>query len=61
MTVRDIIDGVVFEEKYKGIIEIHPRKAMNSYTFNAKLKLLATTHDIVKVTDSRLRAFERRV
>ena len=59
MTIQDILDNKVFIQKYEGIIEIYPRKAMNSYTFNVKLRLLAQTHDIFKITDSRLRAIER--
>lgn len=59
MTVQDILDNKVFVQKYDGIIEIYPCKTMNSYVFNAKLHLLAQTHDIFKITDSRLRAVER--
>ena len=52
-------DGVM-EIKYAGIIEIYPRKATNSFVLDAALHILSQTHEIVKMTDNWLRAFEKR-
>lgn len=46
--------------KYAGIIEIYPRKATNSFVFEAALRILSQTHEIVRMTDNWLRAFEKR-
>lgn len=54
-----IIDGRAFVEKYKGIIEVYPRKASNFYAFEEKLRRLAETHEIVKMSDGWMRAFEK--
>lgn len=45
--------------KYAGIIEIYPHKATNSFVLDAALHILSQTHDIVKITNSWLRAFEK--
>ena len=47
--------------KYAGIIEIYPRKATNSFVLDAALHILSQTHEIVRMTDNWLRAFEKRV
>ena len=51
----------IFETKHKGIIEIYPRKAMNTFTFDAALSELSKTHEIVKMFPDWLRAFEKGV
>lgn len=50
----------VFVQRYTGIIEIYPRKAMNSDLFCAALDEISKTHDIVKITNNWLRAFEKK-
>lgn len=52
-------DGVM-KIKYAGIIEIYPRKATNSFVLDAALHILSQTHEIVRITDNWLRAFEKR-
>ena len=47
--------------KYAGIIEIYPRKATNSFVLDAALHILSQTHEIVRMTDNWLIAFEKRV
>ena len=54
-----MFDAGVFQQKYNGIIEIYPTKAMNSDVFDAALRELSKTHDIVKLLSGWLRAFER--
>lgn len=54
-----IIDGEAFVEKYKGIIEIYPRKASNSYSFSEKLRKISDTHEIFKMTNTWMRAFPK--
>lgn len=53
-----MFDNGVFESKYKNIIEIYPRKAMNTFTFDAALHELSKTHEIIQVTSEHLRAFK---
>lgn len=50
----------VMQIKYAGVIEIYPRKATNSFVLDAALHILSQTHEIVKMTDNWLRAFEKR-
>ena len=50
----------VMQIKYAGIIEIYPRKATNSFVLDAALHILSQTHEIVRMTDDWLRAFEKR-
>ena len=50
----------VMKIKYAGIIEISPRKATNSFVLDAALHILSKTHEIVRMTDNWLRAFEKR-
>lgn len=50
----------VMKIKYVGIIEIYPRKATNSFVLDAALHILSQTHEIVRMTDNWLRAFEKR-
>ena len=47
------------EQKYDGILEIYPRKAMNSYTYEKVLYEISKKYNIVKVFDQWLRAFEK--
>lgn len=60
--MKNIIDLMfengVFESKYKNIIEIYPRKAMNTFTFDAALHELSKTHEIIQVTSEHLRVFK---
>lgn len=58
--INMMFDNGVFEIKHNGIIEIHPRKAMNTFTFDAALSELSKTHEIVKMFPDWLRAFEKR-
>ena len=55
-----MFDNGVFETKHNGIIEIYPRKAMNTFTFDAALSELSKTHEIVKMFPDWLRAFKKR-
>lgn len=55
-----MFDNGVFEIKHNGIIEIYPRKAMNTFTFDAALTELSKTHDIVKMFPDWLRAFKKK-
>lgn len=57
--MADVVDGRAFVEKYKGIVEVYPRKASNFYAFEEKLNRLRKTHDIVKMCDGWLRAFQK--
>lgn len=50
----------VMKIKYAGIIEIYPCKATNSFVLDAALHILSKTHEIVRMTDNWLRAFEKR-
>jgi len=54
------IESGVMKRKYKGIIEIYPHKVTNTYVFGAAMQKLAETHEIVRMTDNWLRAFEKR-
>ena len=47
------------KQKYNGILEIYPRKAMNSYVYEEVMKTLNKTHSIHKIFDDYLRAFEK--
>ena len=58
--IQMMFDNGVFEIKHNGIIEIYPRKAMNTFTLDAALTELSKTHDIVKMFPGWLRAFEKR-
>ena len=58
--IQMMFDNGVFEIKHNGIIEIYPRKAMNTFTFDAALSELSKTHEIVKMFPDWLRAFEKR-
>lgn len=58
--IQMMFDNGVFEIKHNGIIEIYPRKTMNTFTLDAALAELSKTHDIVKMFPDRLRAFEKR-
>lgn len=49
----------IFKQKYKGIIEIYPHKAMNSKLFTAAIDEISKTHAIFRITDNWLRAFKR--
>lgn len=49
----------VMKNKYAGIIEIYPRKATNSFVLDAALHILSQTHEIIKMTDNWIRAFEK--
>ena len=61
--MRNVIDVAfengIFTKKYAGIIEIYPHKVTNTYVYGAAMQKLSETHDIVKITDNWLRAFER--
>ena len=47
------------EQKYDGILEIYPRKAMNSYVYESVLKEISKTHNIHQIFPDYLRAFEK--
>lgn len=49
----------VMKIKFTGIIEIYPHKATNTYVLVAAMQKLSETHDIVKITNNWLRAFEK--
>lgn len=53
-----MFESGVFERRYNHIIEIYPRRAMNSELFDAALRELSKNHDIIKITPGYLRAFE---
>lgn len=57
---RALFESGVFAEKYSGIIEIYPRKAMNVFTLEAALHELQKTHDIIQLFPGHLRAFEKK-
>lgn len=46
------------KQKYNGILEIYPQKAMNTITLEKVLYELRKTHNLVKVFDGWIRAFE---
>ena len=49
----------VFENRHKGIIEIYPHKAMNSYSFNMALKeLIKQNYKLVKIANNWIRAIK---
>ena len=56
--INMMFDNGVFKTKYKNIVEIYPRKAMNTFAFDAALHELSKTHEIIKVTSEHLRAFK---
>lgn len=47
------------KQKYNGVLEIYPRKAVNSYVYESILKEISKTHTIHKIFEDYLRAFER--
>ena len=49
----------VFVEKYEGIIEIYPRKAMCSQVLDIILKDMQEQYDIVQIANGWLRAFKK--
>lgn len=49
----------VFHQDYEGIIEIFPRRAMNSFTFEAALEEIREKYTIVKIFSDWYRAFKR--
>lgn len=57
---KTLFESGIFVEKYPGIIEIYPRKAMNTFTLDAALIQLSKTHDIIQLFPGRLRAFEKK-
>lgn len=58
--IRLMFERGVFREEYAGIIDIFPRKAMNSDLFDAALNEIANTHEIIMITPDILRAFKRK-
>lgn len=54
----NINDYDFLEEKYKGIIEIYPKRCMNTMILDKVLIELSKTHKIVKICNDWLRAFE---
>lgn len=59
--INMMFDNGVFKTKHKNIIEIYPRKAMNTFTFDAALHELSKTHEIVQIFPDWLRAFKKGV
>jgi hypothetical protein len=57
--IQSMFDSGVFVQKYYGIIEIYPHKAMNSYIYNAALRELNKNYKLYKITDNWLRAFKK--
>jgi hypothetical protein len=49
----------VFAEKYEGVIEIYPRKAMCSQVLDIILKDMQEQYDIVQITNEWFRAFKK--
>lgn len=49
------------KEKYEGILEIYPRKCLNSYVLQAKLNELQKDYDLVQIFPEWIRAFKKRV
>lgn len=47
------------KEKYKGILEIYPRKCMNTYVLDAKLIELQKDYDLVQVFPDWIRVFKK--
>ena len=47
------------KEKYKGIIEIYPTKCTNTKVLNKVLVDLSKTHNLVRITQDWIRAFEK--
>lgn len=60
MTIIELMfENGVFKQKYKGIIEIYPRKAMNDFVFKKALKeLIKQNYKLYKMTDNWMRAFK---
>lgn len=56
--IDKMFENGVFEQRYKGIIEIYPRRAMNTFVLEAALNELSKTHKIIKMFPDWLRAFE---
>lgn len=57
--IQMMFDSGVFESMYEGIIEIHPRLAMNSFVFETALLVLQEDYKIVKITNVWYRAFKK--
>ena len=47
------------KQKYNGILEIYPRKAMNSYVYESVMRKLNKTHKLFQITSDWMRAFEK--
>ena len=47
------------KEKYNGIIEIYPTKCTNTKVLNKVLVDLSKTHNLVRITQDWIRAFEK--
>lgn len=46
------------KQKYNGILEIYPRKAMNSFVYESVMRKLNKTHKLFQITSDWIRAFE---
>lgn len=49
------------KEKYKGILEIYPRKCMNTFILESKLNELKKEYDLVQVFPDWIRAFKKEI
>ena len=54
-------NGEWIKEKYKGILEIYPRKCLNTFVLEAKLSELQKDYDFVQIFPDWIRAFKKRV
>ena len=47
------------KQKYNGILEIYPQKALNTKTLNYVLSQIQKTHNLIQITNNWIRAFEK--
>lgn len=59
MNEQEVLNFSWVEQRYRGILEIYPHRATNSFVLNSALEVLAKKYDLVKITSGWIRAFEK--
>lgn len=58
--IKSMFENGIFEQRYKGIIEIHPHKVTNNLIFDAALLELQKDYDLYQMFPGWIRAFKKR-
>lgn len=56
---KKMFETGVFEQKYAGVIEIRPRRVINSRIFDAALTELEKDYDLIQIFPGWIRAFKK--